>query len=48
MKKIFLLYLSLFIFVTANANEVGHFFVDLSSQNISVDNISNSFSNYEL
>lgn len=46
MKKIFLFYLSLFIFVTANANEVGHFFVDLSSQNISVANISNSFSNY--
>ena len=46
MKKIFLFYLSLFIFITAKANEVGHFFVDLSSQNVSVANISTSFSNY--
>ncbi len=46
MKKIFLFYLSLVIFITAKANEVGHFFVDLSSQNVSVANISTSFSNY--
>ncbi len=46
MKKILSLYLSLFVFVIAKANEVGHFFVDLSSQNVSVANISTSFSNY--
>ena len=46
MKKILSLYLSLFVFVIAKANEVGHFFVDLSSQNVSVANISTSFSSY--
>ena len=46
MKKIFLLFLTLSVFVVAKANEAGHFFVDLSSQNVSISNLSNSFSNY--
>ena len=46
MKKILFVFLTLFAFASLKANEVGHFYVDLSSQSISISNISNSFSNY--
>lgn len=46
MKKIFPLCLVLFATLLVKANETGHFYVDLSSQSISISNISNSFSSY--
>lgn len=46
MKKIFFLCLTFFAITLAKANETGHFFVDLSSQSISISSISNNFSNY--
>ena len=39
MKKIFCLFVSIFVTLSIFANLQGHFFVDLSSQNIAITNI---------
>lgn len=46
MKKIIFICLSLFVCLISIANEPGHFFIDLSDQNVSIANISSSFSSY--
>ena len=46
MKKIFTLLLCLLVLTPIFANEEGHFFVDLSSQNVAINTVANSFSSY--
>ena len=46
MKKIITILWCTLTLTSVYANEVGHFFVDLSSQNVALTNIANSFGSY--
>lgn len=46
MKKIITILWCTLAVMSVYANEVGHFFVDLSSQNVALTNVSNSFGSY--